>query len=376
MNHHSSLSNSSARLAGEREDRMRRPFLTARWTDLVLANYRVPPELLLTHVPPGSELDAPDDEPGLPLLSLVAMRFVDTHVYGLPVPTAQSFPEVNLRFYVRRGPMRACVFLREFVPVPLVILGARLLYHQPYSVARLSHDVQVEGESINQCAFATPAPRARRRDPSPGAQRPRDTTFGGPGALLEGTLLGLRPHPAPLHPLRRGVGGGGVRKGVALRRRVVQPRECSNSGREHRQAFLGRAARTAGMEERMKRLLIALLLLFPLLILSACEPQVYSGKIILEGKHALMTVDGDLVMLGGQVTLKEGSQVTGSVYLLSGDLQADGTIHGDVSLMTGTLTLGPHAKEEQASHCRWLRPGGTSNLWSCRCSGSLDEPCS
>jgi hypothetical protein len=96
----------------------------------------------------------------------------------------------------------------------------------------------------------------------------------------------------------------------------------------------------------MKRLLIVLLLLFPLLTLSACEPQVYSGKIILEGKHALMTVDGDLVVLGGQVTLKQGSQVTGSVYLLSGDLQADGTIHGDVSLMTGTLSLGPHARVE------------------------------
>ena len=149
MNQHYSLSNGSVRLTGEREDRMRRPFLTARWTNLVLANYRVPPELLLPHVPPGSELDAPDDEPGLHLLSLVAMRFADTHVYGLPVPTAQSFPEVNLRFYVRRGPRRACVFLREFVPVPLVVLGARLFYHQPYFLARLSHDVQVEGASIS-----------------------------------------------------------------------------------------------------------------------------------------------------------------------------------------------------------------------------------
>ena len=96
----------------------------------------------------------------------------------------------------------------------------------------------------------------------------------------------------------------------------------------------------------MKRLLIVLLLLFPLLTLSACEPDVYSGKILLEGKHALTMVDGDLVILGGQVTLKEDSQVSGSVYLLSGDLQADGTIHGDVSLMAGTLTLGPHAKIE------------------------------
>jgi hypothetical protein len=94
----------------------------------------------------------------------------------------------------------------------------------------------------------------------------------------------------------------------------------------------------------MKRLVIVLLLLFPLLTLSACEPQVYSGKIILEGQHTIATVDGDLVVLSGQVTLPVGSHVTGSVYLLSGELQADGAIGGSVFLMTGALTLGPHAK--------------------------------
>ena len=36
---------------------MARPFLTARWADLVLANYRAPAELLRPHVPTGSELE-------------------------------------------------------------------------------------------------------------------------------------------------------------------------------------------------------------------------------------------------------------------------------------------------------------------------------
>ncbi|MBI3971497.1 MAG: DUF2071 domain-containing protein [Chloroflexi bacterium] len=121
-----------------------RPFLTARWTDVVLASYRVPPELLQPHIPPGSELDAPDDAPGLHLLSLVALRFSDTRVLGVPVPTAQDFPELNLRFYARRGERRAAVFLREFVPVPLVVLGARLLYRQPYHLASVAHRVRSE----------------------------------------------------------------------------------------------------------------------------------------------------------------------------------------------------------------------------------------
>jgi uncharacterized protein YqjF (DUF2071 family) len=65
-------------------------------------------------------------------------------VKGVPIPTAGRFAEVNLRFYVRRGARRATVFLREFVPSPPVVLGARLLYHQPYALARISHRVEVE----------------------------------------------------------------------------------------------------------------------------------------------------------------------------------------------------------------------------------------
>jgi uncharacterized protein len=127
---------------------MPRPFLTARWENLVLANYRVPPELLLPHVPPGSELDTPDDAPGLHLLSLVAFHFANTRVYGLPAPGGRFFPELNLRFYVRRGEKRATVFLREFVPAPLIALGARLLYHQPYYLATIAHAVREGDEAI------------------------------------------------------------------------------------------------------------------------------------------------------------------------------------------------------------------------------------
>jgi hypothetical protein len=32
-------------------------FLTARWEDLVMANYAVPPEILLPYLPKGVELD-------------------------------------------------------------------------------------------------------------------------------------------------------------------------------------------------------------------------------------------------------------------------------------------------------------------------------
>lgn len=125
-----------------------RPFLTAEWRDVVLVNYRVDPELLRPFLPPGSDLDTPDAEPGVHLVSVVAFTFARTRVFGVPLPTAQRFGEVNVRFYVRRGPMRATVFLREFVPSPLVVVGARWLYRQPYALARIDHLVERSGGEV------------------------------------------------------------------------------------------------------------------------------------------------------------------------------------------------------------------------------------
>ena len=82
-------------------------------------------------------------------MSLVAFHFADTRVYRIPVPTGQWFPELNLRFYVRKGEKRATVFLREFVPTPLIALGARLLYHQPYYLALIHHTWRTDREQID-----------------------------------------------------------------------------------------------------------------------------------------------------------------------------------------------------------------------------------
>lgn len=124
---------------------MSRPFLTARWEDVLLVSFRAPVELLQPRLPPGLELDTPDAEPGLHLVSVVALRFEDLRVRGLPVPTARAFPEVNLRFYARHGDTRGAVFLREYVPHRLVAVGARIAYNEPYRVAGVVHDVQRDG---------------------------------------------------------------------------------------------------------------------------------------------------------------------------------------------------------------------------------------
>ena len=120
---------------------MRRPFLTARWTDLVILNYEVPPTVVLPLVPRGTELDIWQ---GQALVSLVGFLFTDTRVHGLAIPGHRHFEEVNLRFYVRRrvasaADRRAVVFVRELVPRYAIAATARFLYNEPYLSIPMRH---------------------------------------------------------------------------------------------------------------------------------------------------------------------------------------------------------------------------------------------
>ncbi|MBC8324771.1 MAG: DUF2071 domain-containing protein [Verrucomicrobia subdivision 3 bacterium] len=113
-------------------------FLTAAWRDLILFNWRVDSALLAPHVPAGTELDPREDEHWV---SLVGFRFLDLAVKGVPAIGHRNFPEINLRFYVRRevkGELRrGVVFLRELTPRRLVEWVARAVYNEPYETLPL-----------------------------------------------------------------------------------------------------------------------------------------------------------------------------------------------------------------------------------------------
>lgn len=109
-------------------------FLTATWSNVFLATYAVPSELLEPRLPPGLVLDL---RGGQAFVSLVAFEFLDTRVRGIAWPGYRNFAELNLRFYVRAGEDRGVVFVREFVPQRLVAWLARALYNEPYAAAPL-----------------------------------------------------------------------------------------------------------------------------------------------------------------------------------------------------------------------------------------------
>lgn len=123
-----------------------RTFLTAEWQNLLMLNYAVEPDLLRPFVPAGTELDAHE---GLIYASLIGFQFNKTRLLGRAVPFHQSFEEVNLRFYVRRGTRRGVVFIRELVPKVAVTAIARLAYGENYSCVPMSHKLEArEGQLL------------------------------------------------------------------------------------------------------------------------------------------------------------------------------------------------------------------------------------
>jgi uncharacterized protein YqjF (DUF2071 family) len=120
-------------------------FLTARWSNLCLLTYAVPPAVLEPRLPRGLALDLRE---GRAFVSLVAFDFLDTRVLGVPWPGYRDFPEVNLRFYVRHGEERGVMFIREFVPRRLVAFLARAIYGEPYLAAPMSSRVTEDERRI------------------------------------------------------------------------------------------------------------------------------------------------------------------------------------------------------------------------------------
>lgn len=127
-----------------------RKFLTAKWHDLIMANYQVDQTLLTRFVPKGTEIDRHESRC---FISLVGFMFSDTRILGIPVPFHINFEEVNLRFYVKRIAeneiRRGVVFIKEIVPRYAIATVARIFYGEPYEAWRMTNrrDENVVGYS-------------------------------------------------------------------------------------------------------------------------------------------------------------------------------------------------------------------------------------
>ena len=118
-----------------------RPFLTARWSNVVLLTFEAPEALVRAQLAPGVD---PDRWNGKTHASLVALEMRDVRVRGWRIPGFTAHPQVNFRVYARHGAHRAVVFVRELVPSRIIAAIGRLRYGEPFQAARISTRV-VEG---------------------------------------------------------------------------------------------------------------------------------------------------------------------------------------------------------------------------------------
>lgn len=122
-----------------------RPFLTARWTDLLLLNFSASPQTIAELAPAGTE---PDLFEGQAYISVVGFQFRDTRVAGCAWPGHTHFPEINLRYYVRRNVdgeiRRGVVFVREIVPRRLIALIANRIFHENYICRPMRSEIEID----------------------------------------------------------------------------------------------------------------------------------------------------------------------------------------------------------------------------------------
>lgn len=123
---------------------MAKTFLSARWENLIMANYAVSPEVLKPYLPNGVELDYFNDKL---YVSLVGFMFRKTRLFNIPIPFLGTFEEINLRFYVKRKEgdtyKRGVVFINETVPYKPVAWLANKLYKEHYIAIPTKNQIKI-----------------------------------------------------------------------------------------------------------------------------------------------------------------------------------------------------------------------------------------
>jgi uncharacterized protein len=106
------------------------------WQELMFAHWRVPMSALRSLVPPQLEIEEFD---GSAWVGLTPFRVTDLHPRFLPaIPGLSSFPELNLRTYVRTGGKSGIYFFSLDAANRLAVVAARATYQLPYYPARMS----------------------------------------------------------------------------------------------------------------------------------------------------------------------------------------------------------------------------------------------
>jgi hypothetical protein len=120
--------------------------MTQRWNDLLFAHWPVPSSVIAALLPEGLNVDTFH---GSAWLGVVPFWMDRIKIRGVPpIPFARSFPELNVRTYVRdrRSGAPGVYFLSLDASNLLAVLFARMVYSLPYHWAEMRLDQRSERE--------------------------------------------------------------------------------------------------------------------------------------------------------------------------------------------------------------------------------------
>lgn len=101
-----------------------------RWSDLAFLHWPISVDVLRPWIPPALAIDTFE---GTAWLGIVPFRMEDTRHRLLPrIPTTHTFPEVNVRTYVRSADRAGVWFFSLNAASWLAVWGARTMFNLPY----------------------------------------------------------------------------------------------------------------------------------------------------------------------------------------------------------------------------------------------------
>jgi uncharacterized protein YqjF (DUF2071 family) len=113
------------------------------WQDLLFAHWPMPAEALRGRIPAPLTLDTFE---GRAWLGIVPFRMADVRPRGLPpIPTARTFPELNVRTYVTCDGKPGVWFFSLDAASRLAVRTARLAFHLPYFDANMRAETSADG---------------------------------------------------------------------------------------------------------------------------------------------------------------------------------------------------------------------------------------
>jgi hypothetical protein len=114
-------------------------FLSSTWKNTFIITWEIEPELLMEHLPHKIGLYTYE---GKALISLVVHNFENTKVKGIKMPFHVSFPEMDLRYYVKFNNQIGVGFIQHIVTRYCISLWAKRIFNENYITLPMDYSFQ------------------------------------------------------------------------------------------------------------------------------------------------------------------------------------------------------------------------------------------